>query len=354
MVKLAPNLILKREITKQEQLQRRLTQEIIVEEREKLLTQIQELRSEEKNRIIEEDIVPHETLTKELFKTLVVNPVQAVKLYDESGLIHLLLPELELMKGCTQPEKFHSEGDVWTHTLMMLEKLDDPEFKELFPNLKVSGDFILGCLLHDAGKPATRVIDDATHPPKIKFYGHAEEGVAIAKKVCARLKLTNASHDKIIFMIKEHMFVMSAPKINQFRTHKFALRYIDSPFSTELLALFYLDMSCSLRPDGSADYTSFEETLNRIDEIKQTRARQPKKIIDGAKIIELLDITPGPFVSCLIDLINELKDQGKINRPGDAEKFLRDNSIALKKIRDEYSLLHNNDCVEKIIKKLGL
>ncbi len=354
LVELAPNLIKKRTLTKHEHLQRRLAQEIVEEERQKLLEQLISLKEEGKRQTIEEDIVPHETLAKELFKTLVANPVQALDLYDKSGLLQLILPEVQTLKGCTQPEKFHSEGDVWTHTLMMLEKIEDLEFKELFPSLKITGDFILGCILHDIGKPATRTIDETVSPPKIKFYGHAEEGVAIAKSICARLKLSRESQEKISFMIKEHMFVMSAPDIKKFRAHTFAERYIDSPYSTELLALFYLDVTCSLRPDGSADYKNFEETLQRIDEIKMTRSRQPKKIVDGAQIIEILNIEAGPFISCLIELIAELKDQGKINRPGDAEKFLRDNSVTLKKIHQENHVHNHHECVEKILKILNV
>ena len=65
------------------------------------------------------------------------------------------------MKGVEQPPEFHPEGDVWVHTLLLLEKLDHPT-----PTLA------LGALLHDVGKPPTFRVAD-----RIRFDGHVEEGV---------------------------------------------------------------------------------------------------------------------------------------------------------------------------------
>jgi len=352
--KLVPHIVEKRKITQQEHIQRRLAQEIIEEDREKYLTQLTSLSAEEKIALVEEDIVPTETLTREFFKTLIVNPLHAAQIYDECGALGILMPEITDLKGCTQSAKFHSEGDVWTHTLLMLKKLSEPEFSEYFPNFKISGAFILGCLLHDIGKPAMRTVDDSVTPPKISFKGHAEEGVAIAKKICARLKLSHDSQEKISFMIKHHMLILSSPEIDKFRAHKLAQCFIDNPHSQDLLALFYLDLMGGIKADGTTDQALFDETLQRIEEIKETRLHQPKKIIDGAKVIEILEITAGPFVACILDLIDELKDQGKINRAGDAEKILRDHAVHLKKFEKEISGHNSAELAEKILNSLHL
>jgi len=352
LIKLAPNVTQKRQITRQEHLQRKISLEIIEEERQKHLNQLQALSAEEKTQPLEEELVPSETLTRELLKALAAAPAKAIELLDEFSLLNLLIPEAMDMKGCTQPEHFHAEGDVWTHTILLLEKISTPEFTDLFPDFKISGAFVLGCFLHDIGKPTVRTVDESQTPPKIKFYGHDEEGVNIAKRICTRLKLSKGIQEKIVFMLQYHMFVMSAPSVYKFRAHKFAERFIDSPHSPDLLALFYLDVASSIRPDGTADFKNFEETLERINEIKETRSRQPQKIITGDKVMELLDLPAGPAIACVLELVAELKDQGKINRAGDAEKFLRDRAVQIKKLCADVTTSTSNDNVEKILKTL--
>jgi poly(A) polymerase len=91
------------------------------------------------------------------------------ELLDASGLLAILLPEVAAMKGVAQPPEFHPEGDVWTHTLLLLENLRD-----------ASPALAWGALLHDVGKPpAFRLAD------RIRFDGHAEEGVRLARGIWA-------------------------------------------------------------------------------------------------------------------------------------------------------------------------
>ncbi len=88
-------------------------------------------------------------------------------LLDATGLLHEVLPEIEAMKGVQQPPEFHPEGDVWVHTLMMLEKLKEPSL-----------GLALGVLLHDVGKPATFRVAE-----RIRFDGHVEKGVELARGI---------------------------------------------------------------------------------------------------------------------------------------------------------------------------
>ncbi len=84
-----------------------------------------------------------------------------------SGLLEEILPEISAMKGVEQPPEFHPEGDVWTHTLMMLDGLENPT-----PALA------MGALLHDVGKPPTFRVAD-----RIRFDGHVEVGVRMARDI---------------------------------------------------------------------------------------------------------------------------------------------------------------------------
>ncbi|NIV52012.1 MAG: HDIG domain-containing protein, partial [Gammaproteobacteria bacterium] len=81
------------------------------------------------------------------------------------------------MKGVEQSPEHHPEGDVWTHTLLLLEKLP--------PNPSVT--LAMGALLHDIGKPAT--FERA--PDRIRFHGHVDKGVKIGRRICQRLRFSN-------------------------------------------------------------------------------------------------------------------------------------------------------------------
>ena len=70
-------------------------------------------------------------------------PRRGFELLDASGLLREVLPEVAALKGVEQPPEFHPEGDVWTHTLIMLDGLQEPSL-----------ELALGVLLHDIGKPA--------------------------------------------------------------------------------------------------------------------------------------------------------------------------------------------------------
>ncbi|HVW84566.1 MAG TPA: CCA tRNA nucleotidyltransferase, partial [Bryobacteraceae bacterium] len=97
------------------------------------------------------------------------------ELLDATGLLHEVLPEIEAMKGVEQPPEYHPEGDVWVHTLIMLEGLREPSL-----------ELALGVLLHDVGKPVTFRIAE-----RIRFDGHVERGIEIAHGLLTRLRFPN-------------------------------------------------------------------------------------------------------------------------------------------------------------------
>ena len=111
------------------------------------------------------------------------------ELLDASGLLNDILPEVAAMKGVRQPPEFHPEGDVWTHTLIMLEGLRSPT-----PALA------LGVLLHDVGKPGTFRVAD-----RIRFDGHVELGERIARDILTRLRFSNAVIEQVLALVANHM-----------------------------------------------------------------------------------------------------------------------------------------------------
>jgi poly(A) polymerase len=116
-------------------------------------------------------------------------------LFDLS-LLAEVLPEVMRLRGVQQPPEFHPEGDVWVHTMLLLEKLP----------AGCSPTLAWGALLHDIGKPATFQPPNPSVPcDRIRFNGHVEAGVRIAEVILHRLRFSNDDAAQIVALIKNHM-----------------------------------------------------------------------------------------------------------------------------------------------------
>ncbi|MDQ2949562.1 MAG: CCA tRNA nucleotidyltransferase, partial [Acidobacteriota bacterium] len=147
------------------------------------------------------------------------------QMLDESGLLEQVLPEVSAMKGVQQPPQFHPEGDVWTHTLIMLDQMRSPT-----PALA------WGILLHDVGKPGTFRMAD-----RIRFDGHVEAGEELARSILGRLRMSNEDTDQIIALIGNHMRFKDAPHMRESTLKRFIrLQHFD-----QHLELHRLDCSSS-------------------------------------------------------------------------------------------------------------
>jgi poly(A) polymerase len=105
--------------------------------------------------------------------------VRGWDLLDASGLMRVVLPELERLKGCEQPPQFHPEGDVFKHTRIMLELLP----------AEVSLPLVFSVLFHDIGKPPTYSVDETG---RIRFNGHDRVGAEMTELVMQRLRFSRA------------------------------------------------------------------------------------------------------------------------------------------------------------------
>src|SRR6185437_12045780 len=147
--------------------------------------------------------VSAERVRDELTKILTEGAARrGFELLDQSRLLPEVLPEIARTKGVEQPPQFHPEGDVWTHTLLLLEKLP----------ARAPVDLAWGALLHDVGKPPT--FRAPSEPGgRIRFDEHAETGARMAEAICQRLRFSNSDTQQITALVANHMRFKDAPQM---------------------------------------------------------------------------------------------------------------------------------------------
>jgi putative nucleotidyltransferase with HDIG domain len=207
------------------------------------------------------------------------------ELLDQTGLLHEVLPEIEAMKGVKQPPEYHPEGDVWTHTLIMLEGLRAPSL-----------ELALGVLLHDVGKPATFRIAE-----RIRFDGHVEAGLEIAHKLLTRLRFPNDTIEAAEALIANHMRFGDVTRMRD-STLK---RFLRIPGFDEHLELHRLDC---LSSHGYLD--NYEFMRNKKAELPAEQLK-PVPLITGRDLIDA-GYRPGPMFGIVLNEIEDAQLEGRI------------------------------------------
>ena len=186
---------------------------------------------------------------------------RGLRLLDETGLLNVLLPEVKAMQGVEQPPEFHPEGDVWTHTLLMLDGLEKP-----------SVTLAWGVLLHDVAKPPTFTLTD-----RIRFNGHAELGAAMSRTILNRLKLPGQDVELVHDLVLNHMRFIEVTRMKQ-STLK---RFLRQPYFDQHLGLHRLDCISS---NGRLE--NYEFVRGKLAELKPEELRPPR-LITGNDLIAL-------------------------------------------------------------------
>ncbi|HEY6390055.1 MAG TPA: CCA tRNA nucleotidyltransferase [Bryobacteraceae bacterium] len=241
--------------------------------------------------------VSPERIRDELVRILTEGaPRRGFELLDATGLLGDILPEVAALKGVRQPPEFHPEGDVWTHTLLMLEGLQSPT-----PTLA------LGVLLHDIGKPGTFRIAD-----RIRFDGHVELGESIARGILNRLRFSNADIDQVIALIGNHMRFSHVQQMRE-STLKRMLR-LDR--FEEHLELHRQDCISS---HGGLD--NYEFVKSRFDESPPEQLRPPC-LLTGDDLIQS-GYKPGPDFSRMLEAAEDAQLESRIQSKEEALDLIR-------------------------------
>ncbi|MEX2015549.1 MAG: CCA tRNA nucleotidyltransferase [Candidatus Hydrogenedentales bacterium] len=243
-----------------------------------------------------------ERIRDELTKMLLEGGARrAFELLDQTRLLEQVLPEVARMKGVEQPPEYHPEGDVWTHTLLLLEELD--RLTQKTPTLAY------GALLHDVGKPLTQTFED-----RIRFNLHDKVGARETEKICRRLRFSNAEAERVTWLVEQHMRLAAAPDM---RASKLK-RFVREPGFDELLEVHRLDCLSSHRNLDIYDWLR-DYIANLTPE--QTR---PKPLITGNDLIAM-GYEPGPKFKEILGAIEDAQLEGALTSPDSARAYVREN-----------------------------
>jgi len=236
--------------------------------------------------------VSPERIRDELTRILVeANARRGFELLDATGLLEEILPEVAAMKGVPQPPEFHPEGDVWTHTLLMLERLDHP-----------SPTLAWGVLLHDVGKPPTFRIAD-----RIRFDDHCEVGARMATDILRRLRFSNAEIRQVEALVKNHLRFKDVQRMKE-STLK---RFVRLEKFEEHLELHRLDCLAS---HGNLENYYFVKA--KLEEWKLEDIRPPR-LITGEDLIRA-GYRPGPAFRQMLEFVETAQLESRVRTRDEA------------------------------------
>ncbi len=277
-------------------------------------------------------VVPRETISKELIKAMVSDPVRAFDLWGESGAFEAVIPELLNMKGCPQPMAYHSEGDVWTHTRLALSSLTTPPFKTEFPE-DLDAETVLAVLFHDIGKPYTLQTPERDGTDRIRFNNHDRVGAALTRAIVSRLRLSifpkdgryGVSEESLAWLVEKHLLLVGGG-IDNMRASTIEKHFLNPHLpGTKLQKLIFCDGMATVPPDGQTQtlhYWGLKKRLAAIQAINQSKAAAPAPLLSGEDVMRALNLTPGPLIGKHLAALREAQLSGEIGTPSDALCFL--------------------------------
>ncbi len=238
-----------------------------------------------------------ERIRDELIKIFTAkNAGKGLELLQKCGLLKEVLPEVEAMVGVNQPEKFHPEGDVFEHTKVALDLLNNPDVVLAFATL-----------LHDVGKPKTFQVTD-----RIRFNRHDKVGKEMSGKICDRLKFPRDIKRKIVDCIDNHMTFMFVQNMRESKIKRLLSR---DTYEAEL-ELHRIDCLAS---HGDLDNYYF---LKKKQKEYSEEEIKPKPLINGNDLIDV-GFKPGPLFKKILEQVSDLQLENKIKTKKKALSYVK-------------------------------
>lgn len=215
------------------------------------------------------------------------HPAAAVRMLTELGILEVILPEIAALDGVTQPEKFHPEGDVMTHTLLMLDHIAIPSEK-----------LVWSALLHDVGKPVTKFTgeDGIDH-----FYSHEEAGAEMAENIMRRLRFSRDTTEAVVHATRNHMRFAHVDKMRQAKWKRL-LAEPEFPLELELHRL-----------DCISSHGKLENYLLLLDRLTEASGQTelPPPLLNGRDLIQS-GLKPGPVFGEILNKITDMQLSGTV------------------------------------------
>jgi poly(A) polymerase len=220
-----------------------------------------------------------------------------MSLLDDTGLLDTLMPEVAALKGVEQPPKFHPEGDVFTHTMLLIRQLKNADTILAF-----------ACLLHDIGKPATFKKTD-----RIRFNGHDRVGARLTERILRRFRFSNEEARKISYCVDNHMRIMNAMRMRESTLKRMFLK---DTFEMELLLHKY-DCIAS-----HADLKIYQFLRKRYTAFKK-KPQLPRPLLNGHELMAM-GLKEGPSIGKIHKKMVDMQFEGKLSSKEKAKRWVRE------------------------------
>ena len=249
-------------------------------------------------------------------------PAWGFRLFADTGLLHTVLPEVAAMQGIPQPPEFHPEGDVWTHTLLMLEQMG----RDFHPLIRsaiaasaghnppcasgealASPELALAVLLHDVGKPQTLRV-----AARLRFEGHAEVGARLVKEIAYRYRWSAAQTERVCALVRDHLVFLTARQMKR----STLVRWLRKDHFPELLELHRLD---SLGSHRSLD--TYEFCRKELAALTPAETRPPR-LLTGEDL-KTMGYAPGPRYKEILSAVEDAQLEGRLESNEAARAWVR-------------------------------
>jgi len=221
------------------------------------------------------------------------------ELLVETGLLPVVLPEVDRLRGVEQSADYHAEGDVWQHTLLLLQQLPAGAPETL----------ALGALLHDVGKPLCA----GRKGERITFYGHPAVGADLAVAICQRLRRSRTTWERVDYLVRHHLRLTQAPEMRLATLKKMLA---EEGFE-ELCRVARLDALASSRDLRYVLFCERRRAELRAEEL------QPPRLLTGADLLTM-GYAAGPRIGEILRLLEDAQLEGEVTSRAGAETFVRE------------------------------
>jgi poly(A) polymerase len=252
-------------------------------------------------------IVSMERINDEFNKLLLTDkPRPGIELLVETGVAEHFLPELPALK--LEIDEHHHHKDVYQHSLTVLDQVIDLETKHQ-PQIEADLVLRIAALLHDIGKPKTRKFEGEG---RVSFHHHEVVGARLAKKRLEKLRYSNEIIEQVCLLIELHL------RFHGYGDGKWtdsAVRRYVRDAEEQLIRLHKLTRAdCTTRNDAKAEklrnaYNDLEQRIVELSKQEELKSMRPE--LDGAEIMKVLNIKPGPEVGKAYQFLLDLRlDKG--------------------------------------------